>query len=78
MSTLGYGDMVPQHWAGKVFGAVCGLCGILVIALPVPVFVDNFQKLWDGTSTVQPCNLYIDIYIYTLLERERERGVLHI
>lgn len=48
MSTLGYGDMVPQHWAGKLFGAVCALCGVLVIALPVPVFVENFQRLWDA------------------------------
>ena len=48
MSTLGYGDMVPQHWLGKCFGAVCAMCGILVIALPVPVFVENFQRLWDA------------------------------
>ena len=48
MSTLGYGDMVPQHWAGKLFGTVCALCGVLVIALPVPVFVENFQRLWDA------------------------------
>lgn len=47
MSTLGYGDMVPQHWLGKTFGAICAMCGILVIALPVPVFVENFQRLWD-------------------------------
>ena len=40
--------MVPQHWGGKVVGAICALCGILVIALPVPVFVENFQRLWDA------------------------------
>lgn len=39
MSTLGYGDMVPQHWLGKCFGALCAMSGILVIALPVRVVV---------------------------------------
>jgi hypothetical protein len=30
-----------------VVGAIVALMGILVIALPVPVFVENFQSLWD-------------------------------
>ena len=47
MTTLGYGDMVPRTALGKVIGGICSLCGILVLALPVPVFVENFQRLWD-------------------------------
>jgi hypothetical protein len=53
MTTLGYGDFVPQSVLGKVVGSICAMSGILVIALPVPVFVENFQKLWDAYYMVQ-------------------------
>ena len=37
--------MVPLTWMGQVFGGVCALCGVLVIALPVPVIVSNFTRI---------------------------------
>ena len=44
---LRYGDMVPTTVAGKVFGSVCSLSGVLVIALPVPVIVSNFSRIYS-------------------------------
>ena len=39
--------MVPMTVAGKLFGSVCSLSGVLVIALPVPVIVSNFSRIYS-------------------------------
>ena len=37
MTTVGYGDMAPQTTIGKMFGAVCATCSVLILALPVSI-----------------------------------------
>ncbi|KAH9285155.1 Potassium voltage-gated channel protein Shal [Echinococcus granulosus] len=45
-----YGDIVPVTVMGKIFGGICSLSGVLVIALPVPVIVSNFARIYQQSQ----------------------------
>lgn len=45
MTTVGYGDMVPVTIYGKILGSATIVSGILVMALPITILVDNFMKV---------------------------------
>ncbi|XP_031557955.1 potassium voltage-gated channel protein Shal-like [Actinia tenebrosa] len=41
MVTTGYGDVIPVTVMGKIFAALCGFCGVLVMSLPIPIMQDK-------------------------------------
>uniref|UniRef100_A0AC34PWA1 Uncharacterized protein n=1 Tax=Panagrolaimus sp. JU765 TaxID=591449 RepID=A0AC34PWA1_9BILA len=48
MSTVGYGDLTPVTVAGKLVATGAIACGVLVLALPITIIVDNFMKVAEA------------------------------
>ncbi|KER34254.1 hypothetical protein T265_00104 [Opisthorchis viverrini] len=73
MTTLGYGDMVPSTILGKIVGSVCSLCGVLVIALPVPVIVSNFSRIYQQNQRADGRAMRRRIQLENMVREHHER-----
>lgn len=54
MTTVGYGDIYPTQPLSKTIGAVCAVTGVCLLAIIIPIFVNNFllfyaySKVWGS------------------------------
>lgn len=69
-----YGDMVPKTIAGKIFGSICSLSGVLVIALPVPVIVSNFSRIYHQNQRADKRRAQ-KVSLRSRVEGEEETGL---
>ncbi|XP_038074667.1 potassium voltage-gated channel protein Shaw-like [Patiria miniata] len=53
ITTVGYGDVVPRSWLGRVIGACTAIIGVLTLALPIPVIVNNFSLYYTHAQASQ-------------------------
>jgi len=53
LTSLGYGDFTPTTFLGKTVGSMCAVCGVLVMALPIPIVVDNFADYYSEQKKIE-------------------------
>ncbi|WAQ97867.1 KCNAG-like protein [Mya arenaria] len=46
LTTVGYGDYVPLTTMGYVIGALCAMCGLLLLSMPIAVIATNFNDYY--------------------------------
>merc|ERR1719228_1499818 len=57
LTSLGYGDFWPHTLLGKVVGSMTAVCGVLVMALPIPIVVDNFADYYSEQKKIEAKDL---------------------
>ena len=53
LTSLGYGDFPVQTIPGKLIGSMCAVSGVLVLALPIPIVVDNFADYYKEQKQIE-------------------------
>lgn len=53
LTSVGYGDFTCTTVLGKLIGSACGVCGVLVMALPIPIVVDNFADYYSEQKKLE-------------------------
>ena len=53
LTTVGYGHYTPETVPGHVIAAVCAVCGVLVLALPIGVIASSFYTFYNYHTYAQ-------------------------
>ena len=53
LTSVGYGDFPVETIAGKLMAAMTAVCGVLVMALPIPIVVDNFADYYQEQKKIE-------------------------
>ena len=59
---------------GKLIGSLCAVCGILVMALPIPIVVDNFADYYQEQKKLEAAELKAE----AAAEEEEWRAEQHL
>lgn len=49
-TAVGFGDIVPTTYSGRIIAIIAMYGGILVLALPISVIGNNFERIYDQTK----------------------------
>lgn len=86
LCTVGYGDTVPETWAGKLIAAFCAVLGISFFALPAVSCSNYFsflKQLLIFIPEIRSCDIkvkldsYVNIYFKYLFTEVSFQHLLH-
>lgn len=46
LTSVGYGDLLPYTWLGRIFAALCAIIGVVMTSLTIPIISTNFALLY--------------------------------
>ncbi|XP_016391596.1 potassium voltage-gated channel subfamily F member 1-like [Sinocyclocheilus rhinocerous] len=72
MSTVGYGDIYPKTTLGRCNAAASVLCGIVAIALPVHLIINNFVIVYSKQRVLETTAKH-EIELMALRAKEEEQ-----
>ena len=47
ITTVGYGDLSPTSFAGKIFGIFCALCGVMLVSMSASIAGSSFVLYYN-------------------------------
>jgi len=71
LTTVGYGELSPSTFPGKLIGGLCALCGIFILTLPIPIVVNSFASYYKN-------RLWRNEVAYKKRERAQKRKEMEI
>ena len=81
ITTLGYGDYVPTTAVGYLVAATCSIFGILFMALPILVIVNNFIRFYSHAKArrILHESLLVEKYLPdTAMALRLQEGTAHV
>ena len=64
LTTVGYGDLSPSTFPGKLIGGLCALGGIFILTLPIPIVVNSFASYYKNRRETRSENIEGILYCY--------------
>lgn len=71
LTTVGYGDLSPSTFPGKLIGGLCALGGIFILTLPIPIVVNSFASYYKN-------RLWRNEVAYKKRQRARKRKEMEL
>ena len=73
MTTVGYGDITPKSAVGRVIACLCAFAGIILLALTVPIFSNDFLTLYKFASSEKALRKYKSSNVVKSEKHEQHR-----
>ncbi|XP_060606780.1 potassium voltage-gated channel subfamily C member 3-like [Ruditapes philippinarum] len=81
LTTVGYGDYYPVTVPGYFVGALCGMCGLLLLSMPIAIIATNFNDYYNQNKIREKqINRKKDIFnkIKKLFSNKNMINVMHV